>query len=52
MILYAPGLLFYIKARAEQSQKPFNAAEAVIAAIVVVLGAYAVYELATGALSL
>ena len=51
-VLYAPGLLFYIWARREQNEKPFNTAEAVIAAIVLVLGLYAFYQLATGHLSL
>ncbi|NDV12053.1 arginine-ornithine antiporter [Crenobacter caeni] len=52
MVLYAPGLLFYIWARREQNEKPFNTAEAVIAAIVLVLGLYAFYQLATGHLTL
>ena len=52
MVLYAPGLIFYIWARREQKQKPFNSAEGIIAIIVVVLGLYALYELVSGRLSL
>jgi len=50
MVLYAPGVLFYLKAKSERGEKPFKGFEAVIAAIVVVLGVYAAYLLATGAI--
>ncbi|QEL56537.1 arginine-ornithine antiporter [Chromobacterium paludis] len=52
MVLYAPGLLFYLWAKKEQGQKPFNMIEAVLAAIVVVLAAIAVYMLAAGTIGL
>ena len=52
MILYAVGLPFYLWARREQKERPFTSLEGILAAIVLVLGAYAAYELGTGALSL
>ncbi|RQO66799.1 arginine-ornithine antiporter [Aquitalea sp. FJL05] len=52
MVLYAPGLLFYLWAKKEHGEKPFKGAEAALAAIIVVLGAIATYELITGQLSL
>jgi len=50
MALYAPGVLFYLKAKSERGEKPFKGFEAAIAAVVVVLGIYAAYLLATGAI--
>ncbi|NDV12049.1 arginine-ornithine antiporter [Crenobacter caeni] len=52
MVLYAPGLLFYVWARKERGEKPFTGAEAIIAAVIVVLGIYAAYGLSVGTLSL
>lgn len=52
MVLYAPGLLFYLWARKERGERPFGQAEAVLAAIVVVLGGIAAYQLASGHISL
>ena len=52
MILYAVGLPFYLWARREQKERPFTSLEGILAAIVLVLGAYAAYDLGTGALSL
>ncbi|KMN35917.1 MULTISPECIES: arginine-ornithine antiporter [Chromobacterium] len=52
MVLYAPGLLFYLWARKERGEKAFTGAEAVLAALIVVAGLFAAYELATGALTL
>ncbi|XLM20289.1 arginine-ornithine antiporter, partial [Chromobacterium piscinae] len=52
MVLYAPGLLFYLWAKKEQGRKPFNLIEAVLAAIVVVLAVIAVYMLAVGQIGL
>ncbi|AOZ50249.1 arginine-ornithine antiporter [Chromobacterium vaccinii] len=52
MVLYAPGLLFYLWAKKEQGRKPFNLIEAVLAAIVVVMALIAVYMLATGQIGL
>ncbi|MCP9759992.1 arginine-ornithine antiporter [Aquitalea sp. S1-19] len=52
MVLYAPGLLFYVWARKEQGQKPFNGGETILAALIVVLGIYAAYGLSVGTLSL
>jgi arginine:ornithine antiporter/lysine permease len=52
MVLYAPGLLFYLWAKKEHGEKPFKGAEAALAAIIVVLGAIAAYELITGQLTL
>ncbi|WP_434633101.1 arginine-ornithine antiporter [Chromobacterium sp. CV08] len=52
MVLYAPGLLFYLWAKKEQGRKPFNLIEAVLAAIVVVLALIAVYMLAAGKIGL
>ncbi|OWY37563.1 arginine-ornithine antiporter [Xenophilus sp. AP218F] len=52
MVLYAPGLLFYLWAKKERGEKPFTTAEAVLAAIVVALGAVAAYWLATGQIGL
>ncbi|AUH49760.1 arginine-ornithine antiporter [Chromobacterium sp. ATCC 53434] len=52
MVLYAPGLLFYLWAKKEQGQKPFNLIEAVLAAIVVVLALIAVYMLSAGQIGL
>jgi arginine:ornithine antiporter/lysine permease len=47
-----PGLLFYLWAKKEHGEKPFKGAEAALAAIIVVLGAIAAYELITGQLTL
>lgn len=52
MVLYAPGVLFYLWARKERGEKMFKGIEAALAAVVVVLGAIAAWQLATGALSL
>jgi arginine:ornithine antiporter/lysine permease len=52
MVLYAPGLLFYLWAKKEHGEKPFKGAEAALAAIIVVLGVIAAYELITGQLTL
>lgn len=52
MVLYAPGLLFYLWARKERGEKAFTGPEAVLAALIVVAGLFAGYELLTGALTL
>jgi arginine:ornithine antiporter/lysine permease len=52
MILYAPGILFYLWARREQGQKPFTTVEAGVCALVVVAGVVAARQLISGALSL
>jgi arginine:ornithine antiporter/lysine permease len=52
MVLYAPGLLFYVWARKERSEKPFNSGEAILAVVIVALGVYAAYGLSVGTLKL
>lgn len=53
MILYAPGLLFYIKASKEKRQSPFpDVLSKTIALLVVILGIVAIFLLAIGKLSL
>ncbi|WP_293764979.1 arginine-ornithine antiporter [uncultured Aquitalea sp.] len=52
MILYAPGLLFYVKARLEQKQQVFSVRERWLVFAVVAAGLYAIYDLAFGTLTL
>lgn len=51
MVLYAPGLLFYLWAKMERGDKPLKGFEPVLAAIIVVLCGVALYQISTGALS-
>ena len=51
-IFYLVGLPFYIWARREQEAKVFNTAEWGLVALFAAMSVYAVYGLATGALSL
>jgi arginine:ornithine antiporter/lysine permease len=51
-LLYAPGLVVFAWARLEQKRRPFGAAEAVVAAVIVGAAAVAAYLLATGDLKL
>ena len=51
-IFYLVGLPFYIWARREQKAKVFNTAEWGLVALFAAMSVYAVYGLATGALSL
>ena len=50
-VLFVPGILVYVKARRETGQRAFTGAEALIAAAVVALGAYAGWLLWTGQIS-
>lgn len=50
-VLYAPGIVFYIWARRENSQRIFRPAEAAIAAVLVGVAIYAAYQMWTGAVS-
>ena len=52
MILYAPGILFYVWAKRERGEKPFKGFEYAIAAFIAVLGLMACYMVATGQVSL
>lgn len=53
MILYAPGLLFYIKASKEKQEAPFpDLLSKLAASLVVILGVVAIYLLLAGTLSL
>ena len=52
MVLYAPGILFYIKARREQGGVLFTRNELVLAGVAVILGLIAAFQLATGALTI
>lgn len=52
MILYSLGIVFYIWAQKEQNKTVFKPIEMGLAAMVLVLGVYAMYQLAIGALSL
>lgn len=52
MVLYAPGIVFYVWARKEQKLQVFRPYEIVIAAVVLVLFVVAVYQLATGSLTI
>jgi arginine:ornithine antiporter / lysine permease len=52
MILYTPGILFYVWAKRERGEKPFKGFELAIAAFIVVLGVIACYMVATGQVSL
>ena len=52
MILYAPGIVFYMWAKRERGEKPFNGFELLVAAFIVVVGAIACYMLATGQVGL
>ncbi|NDV12931.1 arginine-ornithine antiporter [Crenobacter caeni] len=52
MVLYAPGILFYVKARTEQKLAVFTRNEMVLAGIAVLLGLIAAWQLATGALTI
>jgi arginine:ornithine antiporter/lysine permease len=52
MILYAPGIVFYIWAKRERGEKPFNGFELLVAAFILVVGAIACYMLATGQVGL
>ena len=51
-ILYAPGAIFFAMARHERGQRWFTTVELVILAAVLVCGAYGVYALYSGTLSL
>ena len=50
-VLFVPGILVYVKARREAGQRAFTGAEALIAAAMVALGAYAGWLLWTGQIS-
>jgi arginine:ornithine antiporter/lysine permease len=50
-LLYAPGILVYWWARNTRSEKAFNAAEAIIAAVIVIAAGIAAYWMWTGAIS-
>lgn len=51
-VLYAPGALFFALAKREKGQRIFTAVEMGIFAVVLVVGIYGVYALATGTLTL
>lgn len=51
MVLYTPGLIFYLWAKMERGDKPLKGFEPVLAAIIVVLCVVALYQIFTGALS-
>lgn len=52
MILYTPGILFYVWAKRERGEKPFKGFELALAGFIVVLGVTACYMVATGQVSL
>jgi len=50
-LLYAPGIVFYVWARRENGQRIFHPAEAAVAVALVIVAAYAAYQMWTGAVS-
>lgn len=50
-MLYAPGIIFYIKARNETGEKSFTPVEALLAAILVIAGLVAAYLIWNGSIS-
>lgn len=50
-MLYAPGIIFYIKARSETGEKSFTPVEALLAAILVIAGLVAAYLIWNGSIS-
>ncbi|WP_373755629.1 amino acid permease, partial [Neisseria sp.] len=51
-LLYAPGVLVYLKARREQGERAFNGIEKVYLAVVLATAAFAAFALARGDLTL
>ncbi|PHI30590.1 amino acid permease [Budvicia aquatica] len=51
-IIYGPGTVFYLIAKREQHQKPFNVVEGTIFAIIIVAAIVAIYSIATGAITI
>ncbi|TIX76505.1 MAG: arginine-ornithine antiporter, partial [Mesorhizobium sp.] len=50
-ILYAPGIIFYVWARRETSQRVFHPVEAALAAALVAVGIAAAYLIWNGSIS-
>lgn len=51
-LLYAVGILFFVKARREQQQAPFGGMEIGLVAVIILAALYAAYGLATGTIKL